>query len=80
MEKISREAGDEDAWICRCGNMPHQDGFYPCDITGREIEPDANSAWDGLYVCAACGAIIYHPTLEIRGQATAVTMQLNRES
>ena len=26
-EFITREGDDEDAWVCKCANMPHEDGF-----------------------------------------------------
>jgi hypothetical protein len=39
MENITFEGDDEHCWICVCGNTPDQDGFYPCDATGEEMEP-----------------------------------------
>lgn len=66
-EFITHEVNDTDAWICKCGNIPVQNGFFPCDATGKEIEP-INSAWKNLYVCAECGRIISQDTLEIVGQ------------
>jgi hypothetical protein len=65
IEKITHQAGDRDAWVCICKNTPTDDGFYPCDINGKEIEPDSN--WRGLYVCAECGRIIRQSTLEVIG-------------
>jgi hypothetical protein len=65
MEKIPQERGDQDAWICLCGNTPDADGFYPCDPTGAEIEPTAENAWNGLYICNGCGRIINQATLEV---------------
>jgi hypothetical protein len=67
-EFITHEAGSYDAWICICGNTPDSDGFYTCDEAGDEIEPTADSDWNGLYVCANCGRIIDQETLEIVGQ------------
>lgn len=60
--------GVPDAWICVCGNMPAQGGFYPCDRAGNEMEPDIGSDWDGLYVCADCGRIIDQATLLVTGR------------
>ena len=37
MEKITHEQGDEEAWVCICGNTPSDAGFYPCDENGDEI-------------------------------------------
>ncbi len=45
-----------DTWICHCGNTCDADGFYPCDTSGAEIEPD--NTWGGLVVCARCRVII----------------------
>jgi hypothetical protein len=63
---IRHEAGNEEAWICICGNTPSSDGFYPCDEKGNEMEPVAG--WNDLYVCARCGRIIHQRSLEVVGQ------------
>jgi hypothetical protein len=65
-EFITYEKGNEDAWVCICGNQPHHHGFYPCDEAGNEVEPV--TGWEGLYVCAKCGRIIQKDTLEVIGQ------------
>lgn len=44
-------------FVCECGNEPHKDGFFPCDADGLEMEPTIESSWDGLYLCARCGAV-----------------------
>ena len=62
---ITQEAGNRDAWVCVCGNVPHDDGFYPCDKTGNEMEPV--TGWSGLYVCYRCGRIINQDSLEVIG-------------
>lgn len=67
-EKIGHEEGNKEAWVCLCGNMPHEDGFYPCDREGNEMEPLISSDWDGLYVCVSCGRIIHVDTLEVVGR------------
>jgi len=65
---ITHEPDDKDAWTCICGNTPPDDGFYPCDENGNELEPDIDGPWDGVrYVCNACGRIIDQNTLEIIG-------------
>lgn len=65
-EVITHEALDKDAWHCICGNMPDQDGFFPCDKQGNEIEPVEEWAKQGsLYVCAGCKRIIDPETLEV---------------
>lgn len=66
-EKIIHESGNPEAWVCICGNMPHCDGFSPCDETGNEVEPDKD--WNDLYVCDSCGRIICLDTLEVLGIA-----------
>ena len=50
-----------------CGNQPHEDGFYPCDESGNEIEPARGSNWDGLCICLKCGRIIDQDSLEVVG-------------
>ena len=67
-EVISHEKGNDEAWICICGNEPSSDGFYPCDTNGNEMEPSIGSKWDGLYVCLKCGRIIRQDTLEVVGR------------
>jgi hypothetical protein len=66
-EHITREPSDEDAWVCICKNTPVDDGFYPCDEKGNEMEPTIGSGWTDLYVCARCGRIIKQDTLEVVG-------------
>lgn len=46
-EKISHAPGDEEAWICLCENRPADNGFYPCDKEGNEMEPV--KGWEDLY-------------------------------
>lgn len=69
-ERISYDLHDEDAWICRCGNTPTDEGFYPCNDIGTEVEPTEESGWAGLYVCDRCGRIIKQSTLEVQGKKT----------
>jgi len=66
---ITHEEGNEEAWVCICGNTPSEDGFYPCDKDGNEIEPV--EGWEGLYVCDRCGRIIDQKSLEVVGQNQA---------
>jgi hypothetical protein len=65
-EVITHEAGNEEAWICLCDNTPSEDGFYPCDEKGNEVEPVAG--WGGLYVCFRCGRIIDPESLRVVGR------------
>jgi hypothetical protein len=67
-EHITHEAGNDEAWICVCGNRPSSGGFQPCDKNGDEISPDKGSNWAGLYVCDGCGRIIDQNTLEVVGR------------
>ena len=67
-ERIEHEAGNKEAWICLCRNTPTDDGFYPCDENGDEVEP-TEAAWKtNLYVCAHCGRMIDFTTLEVVGR------------
>jgi hypothetical protein len=63
---ISHEANNEEAWICICGNEPSEDGFYPCDEKGNEVEPVVG--WSGRYVCLRCGRIIDPDSLRVVGR------------
>ncbi|HXA18929.1 MAG TPA: hypothetical protein VN380_18185 [Thermoanaerobaculia bacterium] len=65
-EVITHEAGNEEAWICLCDNTPSEDGFYPCDEKGDEVEPVAG--WSGRYVCFRCGRIIDPESLRVVGR------------
>jgi hypothetical protein len=67
-EHITHEAGNDEAWVCLCGNTPDSDGFFPCDKEGNEMEPVIGSAWAGLYVCGGCGRIIDVDTLQVIGR------------
>ena len=67
-EFITHEAGNEEAWVCVCGNEPHDDGFHTCDENGNEVEPLVGSDWENLYVCARCGRIIDMRTLGVVGR------------
>ena len=66
-ERITHEQGNDEAWICICGNRPDYDGFFPCDQTGNEMEP-LKDLWKDLYVCGKCGRIINQTSLEVIGR------------
>ena len=66
-ERITHEAGNQEAWHCICGNEPHNEGFSTCDENGNEIEQLKGGSWSGLYVCERCGRIINKDTLEVLG-------------
>lgn len=67
-ERISREAGNPESWICICGNRPIDHGFFACDTDGNEMMPSIGSDWKNLYVCAKCGRIIDQITLQVVGR------------
>jgi hypothetical protein len=73
-ELITHESGNEEAWICVCGNTPVTHGFYPCDELGNEVVPTQGSGWTNLYACAKCGRIIKQDTLEVVRQNPAPKM------
>jgi hypothetical protein len=75
-ERITHEAGNDEAWICICNNTPVSHGFYPCDMTGKEVEPVRG--WEGLYVCNKCGRIIDQKTLEVVGRRKQTTERERR--
>ena len=65
-ESITYENGNEEAWICICGNRPDWEGFFPCDTAGNEVPPV--KGWEDLYVCGNCGRIINQHSLNVVGQ------------
>jgi len=67
-EYITHEAGNDEEWICICGNRPSYDGFYTCDKDGNEVEPTAADWKTGWYLCGRCGRMIDFHTLEIVGR------------
>lgn len=67
-ERIKHEKGNDEAWICICGNTPDSGGFYPCDAKGNEVVPTAEEWTTNWYVCAECGRMIDQNTLEVMGQ------------
>jgi YD repeat-containing protein len=67
-ERISHELGNDDAWICICGNTPDQDGFFPCNARGDEVKPTAEAWTTNWYVCNGCGRMIDQHTLIIVGR------------
>lgn len=71
-QKITHEAGNDEAWVCICGNTPDADGFYTCDESGNEVEPTREKWTSGLYVCASCKRMIDPTTLEIVSQPAMV--------
>ena len=71
----------EDAWECACGNRPDLDGFYPCDPTGREVEPDPGSDWDvKLLYCADYGLIMDQSTYDSTSQTVTVVGRIQNYS
>jgi hypothetical protein len=71
MTKVKHEESNSYAWTCECGNTPGDQGFYPCDPKGVQVEP--NVGWCGLYVCDECGAIIEPQSHEIVGRAPRIS-------
>lgn len=72
MEHIAHEAQDPDAWVCLCGNTPVADGFFPCDLDGRLVEPTPREWTTSTYRCERCGRIINQHTLEVVAGGPAV--------
>jgi len=62
-EHITHEKGNNEAWICQCGNRTDSDGFFPCDKDGNEMVP--SEGWENLHVCARRGRIIDQDSLEV---------------
>ena len=59
-EKIT--INPDGTWDCLCGNTEIDDGFYPCDYKGTEVEP-TEELWDGeRLVCGRCTRVINQHT------------------
>lgn len=67
-EHIAHEAGNDEAWICICGNRPDSDGFYPSDKDGNEVEPTPEHWTTNWYLCGRCGRMINQKTLGVVGR------------
>ncbi len=77
-ENIALENGDTDAWICICGNMPSDDGFYPCNSQGNRVEPTEKAWTTGLFVCDRCGRMINSITLAVEGRNPKIAARQER--
>lgn len=66
-ENLNHQQSHPDAWVCVCGNDPTDQGFYPCDINGDNVEPAAEQCKSALYLCKRCGQIIHEEILEMVG-------------
>jgi hypothetical protein len=75
--RIRTELGCSDAWICLCGNTPIDEGFYPCNREGEEIEPTPEEWTTHCYVCDRCGRIIQLDTLEVVGVRSNNTLTVD---
>jgi len=64
-EHITHESGNKDAWVCICGNNPSEDGFYPVNEDGHEVEPTVEDWKTNEYFCARCGRVIDQDSLEV---------------
>jgi hypothetical protein len=50
-----------DWFRCLCGNEPHYEGFYSCEVWGEIVSP--TPAWtNDHYVCGRCSRIIIGET------------------
>lgn len=63
--------GDQNWFICPCGNEPHTDGFFSCNSDGHITVGLVGGDWDEIhYVCGLCSNIINMHTLEIVGKCS----------
>lgn len=67
VKRFGPQLMQDDSWICLCGNHPISDGFYPCDSTGKQVEPTPEEWPVSLYVCDRCGRIINRDTVFVVG-------------
>lgn len=68
-EYILHAEESEDTWICMCGNMAEDAGFYPCNEQGNEVEP-VKGEWDNLYICMGCGRLFNQDDRKVIGVNT----------
>ncbi|MEV6608843.1 hypothetical protein [Kutzneria sp. NPDC051319] len=65
VEYVTHEPGDEDSWVCICGNTTSGDGFAPVDPHDHEVEP-TDDAWKTRQLaCRTCGRVINRDTLAV---------------
>lgn len=70
----------EDWWVCKCGNQPNSDGYFPSSDIGEIVSPDVGGGWDQIhYVCHRCWRIINQNTLEIVGRCGEDAINHNTE-
>ena len=60
-----------DHWRCPCGNRPVSSGFFPCDETGRLVDPMEMGWPRRLQCCERCGRIIDLDTFRVVGNRNA---------
>lgn len=72
---IKHEPGDDDAWICLCGNTPSDDGFYPIDDSNHEVEPTEDDWKTNHYFCNTCGRVIDQKTLQVIRKLDLATIE-----
>lgn len=74
-EFIQHEDGNEEAWICKCGNTPINDGFYPINEDGAEVEPTPEDWTTNEYFCGRCGRVIDADTRRITRHLDIITIR-----
>ena len=62
---IGRESAAPDAWLCVCGNTPHENGFFACNWAGEGVLPIAFMWSPPLCCCNRCGRIIDADSLAV---------------
>jgi DNA-directed RNA polymerase subunit RPC12/RpoP len=55
---------------CLCGNKATDQGFNPCDSSGKRVEPTPEAWTTDSYVCAQCGRIIRQSDRQVIGMRT----------
>jgi hypothetical protein len=67
MQRINVDPVGSDEWLCLCGNRAIEDGFYPCNSEGEQVEPTDEDWTTNCYVCDRCGRIIRQDSREVVG-------------
>lgn len=67
---LDTKRSSSDWLVCKCGNEPHLDGFFPCLPNGEVVEPVVGGQWDGFtYLCTRCQSIYDIESFETLGVA-----------
>lgn len=71
---------DSGEFNCVCGNRPDYEGAYPCDRSGKLVDPTPGDWPEDLYRCDRCGIIFKGATGEVVGQLPLDAHRINQDN